>query len=139
MTGLPGAGPIGSRSMERRRSGRSPVALDAGHVFTDGTLICETGVSHSMSTDTEDGDDRMDKIDVRVPAPLLEAIEDEYSRRGYSSRSAAIRDALRDWVNPSTRLSESAIEDLAESRDLREHGETVSAAEARDRLGLDEE
>jgi len=92
-----------------------------------------------MSTDTDDGDDRMAKIDVRVPAPLLDAIEDEYARRGYSSRSAAIRDALRDWVNPSPQLSEGTLDDLVESRDQRERGETVSAAEARERLGLDDE
>ncbi|AWB28575.1 ribbon-helix-helix protein, CopG family [Halococcoides cellulosivorans] len=90
-----------------------------------------------MSTDTDDGDDRMAKIDVRVPAPLLDAIEEEYPRRGYASRSAAIRDALRDWVTPSPQLSEGTLDDLVESRDQREQGETVSAEDAREKLGLD--
>lgn len=94
-----------------------------------------------MSTDADGGRDadRMEKIDVRVPAAVLEEIDQEYSKRGYSSRSAAIRDALRDWLNPSVALSDEILEELAVSREQRERGETVSAAEARERLGLDEE
>jgi len=103
-------------------------------------LICETRVAHNMSTDTDgagDGD-RMEKIDVRVPAGVLEAIDEEYGRRGYASRSEAIRDALRDWLNPSPELSDEILDELEESREQRERGETVSAAEARERLGLDD-
>lgn len=94
-----------------------------------------------MSTDTDDAgdEDRMEKIDVRVPAGILEAIDEEYGRRGYASRSAAIRDALRNWLNPSPELSEEILDQLKESREQRERGETVSAAEARERLGLDDE
>ena len=91
-----------------------------------------------MSTDTDDAGDRMEKIDVRVPAGVLEAIDEEYSRRGYASRSEAIRDALRDWLNPSPELSDDILDELKESREQRERGETVSAAEARKRLGLDD-
>jgi len=93
-----------------------------------------------MSTDTDDaGDgDRMEKIDVRVPAGVLEAIDEEYGRRGYASRSEAIRDALRDWLNPSPELSDEILDELEESRGQRERGETVSSAEARERLGLDD-
>jgi Arc/MetJ-type ribon-helix-helix transcriptional regulator len=89
-----------------------------------------------MSTDT--GDDRMKKINVRVPEALLQRIDEEWERRGYSSKSEAIRDALRDWVNPSTTLSEETLADLEESREQAERGETVSADEARERLGLDD-
>lgn len=92
-----------------------------------------------MSTDTgpgEGGDDRsMEKIDVRVPAAMLQGIDDEYPRRGYPSRSEAVRDALRDWLNPSPGLSEEILDELQASR---EHGETVSVAEARERLALDD-
>lgn len=103
-------------------------------------LICVTGVSHYMSTDTESGDgNRMTKIDVRVPDELLQTIEQEYEGRGYSTRSEAIRDALRTWVDPPVRLSEEMLEDLTESREQRQEGETVSAEEARERLGLDTE
>jgi Arc/MetJ-type ribon-helix-helix transcriptional regulator len=91
-----------------------------------------------MSTDTDTGDDRMEKINVRVPEALLSRIDEEWERRGYSSKSEAIRDALRDWVNPSTTLSEETLADLEESREQAERGETVSADEARERLGLDD-
>jgi len=93
-----------------------------------------------MSTDTDDGDDRnrMEKVDVRVPAGVLKAIDEEYGRRGYASRSEAIRGALRDWLNPSPELSDEILDDLEESREQRKRGETVSADEARERLGLDD-
>jgi Arc/MetJ-type ribon-helix-helix transcriptional regulator len=91
-----------------------------------------------MSTDTNAGDDRMEKINVRLPEPLLEKINEEWERRGYSSRSEAIRDALRDWAHPPVALSEETLEDLEESREQAERGETVSAEEARERLGLDD-
>lgn len=91
-----------------------------------------------MSTDTGSGDDRMRKINVRVPEALLEQVEEEWQRRGYSSKSEAVRDALRDWVNPPTSLSEETLDDLEESREQREEGETMSSEEARDRLGLND-
>ncbi|WP_436910596.1 ribbon-helix-helix domain-containing protein [Halosimplex marinum] len=91
-----------------------------------------------MSTDTEPGDDRMEKINVRVPESLLTRIDEEWERRGYSSKSEAIRDALRDWVNPPATLSEETLEDLEKSREQAEEGETVTAEEARERLGLDD-
>jgi Arc/MetJ-type ribon-helix-helix transcriptional regulator len=90
-----------------------------------------------MSTDTDGAGERMEKIDVRVPAGVLETIDEEYSRRGYASRSEAIRDALRDWLTPTPELSDEILDDLEESREQRERGETVSAADARERLGLD--
>lgn len=93
-----------------------------------------------MGRDTDGvGDsDRMVKIDARVPASVLEAIDEEYQRRGYASRSEAIRDALRDWLNPSAELSDEILEDLAKSRVQRSRGDTVSADEAREMLGLDD-
>ena len=91
-----------------------------------------------MSTDTDDAGEPMEKIDVRVPATVLESLDEEYARRGYASRSAAIRDALRDWLDPSPELSAEILDDLEESREQRERGETVSAAEARERLGPDD-
>lgn len=90
-----------------------------------------------MSSDSEPGDGRMEKINVRVPESLLERIDEEWKRRGYSSKSEAIRAALRDWLNPPARLSEEMLDDLEESREQAERDETVSAAEARERLGLD--
>lgn len=91
-----------------------------------------------MSTDTGPGDDRMEKINVRVPESLLARIDEEWERRGYSSKSEAIRDALRDWVNPPATLSEDTLEDLEESREQTAKRQTVTAEEARERLGLDD-
>ncbi|KAB7514871.1 ribbon-helix-helix protein, CopG family [Halosegnis rubeus] len=91
-----------------------------------------------MSTDTDTGDDRMEKINVRVPESLLQRIDEEWERRGYSSKSEAIRDALRDWVNPPVTLSEETLADLEKSREQADRDETVSAEEARERLGLDD-
>jgi Arc/MetJ-type ribon-helix-helix transcriptional regulator len=91
-----------------------------------------------MSTDTDAGEGSMEKINVRVPESLLSRIDEEWEHRGYSSRSEAIRDALRDWVDPPIRLSEETLADLEASREQAERGETVSAEEARERLGLDD-
>lgn len=92
-----------------------------------------------MSTDA-DGRDREEstqKIDVRVPVEFLETIDEEYERRGYTSRSEAIRDALRDWVDPSVMLSEETIEDLAKSREQRQRGETRSLEEVAETYDVD--
>lgn len=95
-----------------------------------------------MSTDTNDGGDdngnSTTKIDVRVPNRLLEAIDEEYERRGYTSRSEAIRDALRDWIDPPARLSEETLNALEKSQKQRKQGETQSADDVRERLGLDD-
>lgn len=91
-----------------------------------------------MSTDTDSSDERMEKINVRVPEPLLNQIDEEWERRGYSSMSEAIRDALRDWVDPSVTLSAETVDALERSREQAEQGKTVSAEEARERLGLDD-
>ncbi|WP_318570925.1 ribbon-helix-helix domain-containing protein [Salinigranum marinum] len=85
-----------------------------------------------MSTDTDQDNDRMEKINVRVPEVLLNRIDEEWERRGYPSKSEAIRDALHDWVNPPATLSEDTLADLEESRERAERGETVSAAEVRE-------
>jgi Arc/MetJ-type ribon-helix-helix transcriptional regulator len=91
-----------------------------------------------MSTDTDDPDgDRTTKIDVRVPVDLIETIDEEYERRGYTSRSEAIRDALRDWANPSVELSDEVVEALATSRQQRERGDTRSLDEVADDYGVD--
>ena len=91
-----------------------------------------------MSTDTDDPDgDRTTKIDVRVPVDLVETIDEEYERRGYTSRSEAIRDALRDWANPSVELSDEVVKALATSRRQRERGDTRSLDEVADDYGVD--
>jgi Arc/MetJ-type ribon-helix-helix transcriptional regulator len=90
-----------------------------------------------MSTDTDAGDDRMEKINVRVPETLLKRIDEEWERRGYSSKSEAIRDALRDWVNPPVTLSEETVDALEKSRQQRERGETRSLDEVAEKYDVD--
>lgn len=81
----------------------------------------------------------MTKIDVRVPQSLLDMIDEEYTKRGYTSRSEAIRDALRSWVDPPVRLSEEILEDLAVSKEQRKRGDTYTTEQVREELGLDSE
>lgn len=99
--------------------------------------MCGPAVSQNMGADTDAGDDRMQKINVRVPESLLVRIDEEWQRRGYSSKSEAIRDALRTWVDPPAKLSDETLTDLAVSREQAEDGETYSADEVRERLDLD--
>ena len=92
-----------------------------------------------MSTDSEAGSDgEMEKINVRVPQSLLAQVDDVWEERGYATKSEFIRDALRDAVNPPMQLSAEALEHLAESREQREQGETVSQDDVKDRLGIDD-
>jgi len=90
-----------------------------------------------VSTDADAGDERMEKINVRVPEPLLERIDEEWERRGYASKSAAIRDALRDWVTDPEPLSEETVADLQRSREQRDRGETATLDDVGDDHGVD--
>ncbi|WP_251328133.1 ribbon-helix-helix domain-containing protein [Haloplanus pelagicus] len=92
-----------------------------------------------MSTDSDAGTDgEMEKINVRVPKTLLADIDDAWEERGYANKSEFIRDALRDAVEPPMQLSEEALEHLAESREQRDDGETVSQADVKERLDIDD-
>lgn len=91
-----------------------------------------------MSADTDpDTDGEMKKINVRVPNSLLTDIETVWEERGYATKSEFIRDALRDAVTPQTQLSDEALQHLADSRDQREQGQTVSQDDLKDQLGSD--
>jgi PHD/YefM family antitoxin component YafN of YafNO toxin-antitoxin module len=92
-----------------------------------------------MSTDRDAGTDgEMEKINVRVPKSLLAEVDEVWEERGYASKSEFVRDALRDAVEPPTQLSEEALEHLAESREQRDDGETVSQDDVKDRLDIDD-
>lgn len=86
-----------------------------------------------MSTDGTS----MTKLDVRVPQELVERIDNEFERRGYTSRSEAIRDALRAWIDPPVRLSDEMLEALATSRGQAERGETTPLGEVAEKYGVD--
>jgi len=107
--------------------------------FREPTFLCDTLVPQNMSADTDAGaDGEMEKINVRVPETLLAEIDDVWEERGYAHKSEFIRDALRDAVEPSTQLSEEALQHLAESREQREDGDTVSQADVKDHLDIDD-
>jgi metal-responsive CopG/Arc/MetJ family transcriptional regulator len=91
----------------------------------------------SADVDRDDDGEEMEKINVRVPRKLLDTIDDEYAERGYTSRSEAIRDALRTWVDPPVQLSEEILEDLAVSREQAERGETYSLDEVAETYDVD--
>lgn len=69
---------------------------------------------------------------------LSTEIDSVWEERGYTNKSEFIRDALRDAVEPPTELSAEALYHLAESREQREDGETVSQADVKNRLDLDD-
>ena len=103
------------------------------------SYLRDTGVSQHMSTDSDaGGEGEMEKINVRVPQSLLAQIDEVWEERGYANKSEFIRDALRDAVDPPTQFSAEALEHLAESREQREQGETVSQDNVKDRLGIDD-
>ncbi|MBX0304318.1 ribbon-helix-helix domain-containing protein [Haloarcula salinisoli] len=71
----------------------------------------------SSSTDSQGGST---KIAVRVPSQLVDRIDAEYEDRGYTSRSEAIRDALRAWVGSAGRRSEAADRSVETGREQRD-------------------
>lgn len=92
-----------------------------------------------MSTDSDpSSDEKMEKINVRVPQSLLGQIDEVWEARGYATKSEFIRDALRDAVKPPAQLSDEALQHLADSREQRAKGETVSQDDVKDRLGIDD-
>jgi PHD/YefM family antitoxin component YafN of YafNO toxin-antitoxin module len=92
-----------------------------------------------MSTDSDAGTNgEMEKINVRVPKTLLAEIDDVWEERGYANKSEFVRDALRDAVEPPTQLSEEALAHLAESREQRKDGDTVSQDDVKERFGIDD-
>lgn len=72
-----------------------------------------------------------------MPTHLLEQIDEEYDERGFTSRSEAIRDALRALVDPPVRLCDESLEELAVSRAGRERGETQPLGEVAEKYGVD--
>jgi metal-responsive CopG/Arc/MetJ family transcriptional regulator len=86
---------------------------------------------------TDDNTDEMVKIDCRVPESLLRAIDETYDQRGYSSRSEAIRDALRDWLKPSLELSDEIRADLDVSRQQAKRGETIPLSDVMDKYDVE--
>ena len=57
-----------------------------------------------------------------IPGELLDAVDARYEERGYTSREAAIHDAIRDWLNAPNPFTDETREILAEARNDIEYG-----------------
>lgn len=89
-----------------------------------------------MSTDVDESDGDMVKLNVKVPKRLLEEIDELAAELEYTNRSEFVREVLRDTTEPI--LTPGAQEGIAEGYGDVAAGRTMSTAEARERLGLDE-
>ncbi len=87
-----------------------------------------------MRVDTSN-DNEMVKLNVTVPEGLLEAVDELVEDREYTSRSAFVREVLRDTTEPTLTLG-------AQKRISKRYadvaaGRTMSTDAARERLGID--
>ncbi len=89
-----------------------------------------------MSTDTDDNED-MVKLNVKVPKRLLEEIDELAEELEYTNRSEFVREVLRDTTEPI--LTAGAQEGVSAGYADVAAGRTLSTADARERLGLDED
>lgn len=89
-----------------------------------------------MSTDTNDGDGEMVKLNVKVPRKLIEEIDELAAELQYTNRSEFVREVLRDTTEPI--LTPGAREGISEGYADVAAGRTLSTEEARERLGIDE-
>ena len=87
-----------------------------------------------MTMDSGD-DNEMVKLNVTVPKRLLEEIDEVAAELDYTNRSEFIREVLRDTTEPI--LTPGAQEGISEGYSDVAAGRTMSADEARDRLGID--
>lgn len=87
-----------------------------------------------MSRDVDDGD--MVNLDVKVPAGLLEEVNQISEDLQYANRSEFIRAVLRDTTEPT--LTPGAQVGVSEGYIDVAAGRTMSTDEVRERLGLDE-
>ena len=92
----------------------------------------------SEATTGGDGDDEIVTVNFKTTESFLEAIDDTWQGRGFNSRSEFIRYTLRDAVEVPTFDRDELVALLDAEADIRE-GATMSAAEARERFGSDDE
>jgi Arc/MetJ-type ribon-helix-helix transcriptional regulator len=86
----------------------------------------------------DDGEDDIVTVNFKTTESFLEAIDETWQGRGFNSRSEFIRYTLRDAVEFPTFDRDELIALLAAEEDVRE-GTTMSADEARERFGTDDE
>jgi len=88
-----------------------------------------------MSTDADEGE--MVKLNVKVPKELLAEIDELSDDLNYTNRSEFIREVLRDTTEPM--LTPGARDGVSQGYADVAAGRTMSTAEARERLGIDDE
>lgn len=89
-----------------------------------------------MSTDAGDDGD-MVKLNVKVPKRLLEELDELAAELNYTNRSEFVREVLRDTTEPI--LTPGAQEGLSEGYADLAAGRTMSIADAKDRLGIQDD
>ncbi len=92
----------------------------------------------SEATTGGDSDDEIVTVNFKTTESFLEEIDETWQGRGFNSRSEFIRYTLRDAVEFPTFDRDELIALLAAEEDSRE-GETMTAEEARERFGTDDE
>lgn len=89
-----------------------------------------------MSTDTNENDGEMVKLNVKVPKRLLEELDELAEELDYTNRSEFVREVLRDTTEPI--LTPGARDGIAEGYSDVAAGRTTSHEEMKARFGLDE-
>lgn len=92
----------------------------------------------SEATTEGNGEDEIVTVNFKLTESLLDEIDDTWQGRGFNSRSEFIRYTLRDAVEFPTFDRDELIALLEAEEDVRA-GRTVSADEARERFGTDDE
>ena len=92
----------------------------------------------SGATTEDNGEDEIVTVNFKLTESFLTEIDDVWQGRGFNSRSEFIRYTLRDAIEHPTFDRDELIALLETEEDLRE-GATMSADEARERFGTDDE
>lgn len=92
----------------------------------------------SEATTNDDGEDDIVTVNFKTTESFLEEIDDTWQGRGFNSRSEFIRYTLRDAIEFPTFDRDELIALLAAEEDVHKE-QTMSAEEARERFGTDNE
>lgn len=87
---------------------------------------------------TDDNDDEIVTVNFKLTQSFLDEIDDAWQGRGFNSRSEFIRYTLRDATEFPVFDRDELVALLRAEEDVRE-GRTMSAAEARERFGADDD
>lgn len=97
---------VGSETQDCMNSTTSDKSPASGLSESERSYVKPTSHNMRVTIEKSHTEGQTEKTDVRVPAALLEKIEGKYNQQGYTSRSEAIQDALRSWVDLPATYSE---------------------------------